>query len=174
MRIRRDVVYPLWYVLAATVPLVGACDSNRAPTNSNGPADGEVVRLVVPAHDSTPKVEMSLQFRSVEGSGASEVGEPVGNAVYLAVRSCEGIHPGGDAPVATSVDFEIRENRVANPSSGGAARPERTDMEGIGESGMDCLLEQLRGSEIVVPNDGAAGEREWSVEVRAKLYPAPG
>ncbi len=150
----------------AIVWLIGSvgCDRGEGPV-SGEPAKGagEGLKLVVPAHEATPKATLVFRIRGLEEREVDSLREPLGNLVYLAVRECKEIHP----PAGENRRFGLWMVVIGDG--------EVVDLEGDGEGGaLDeagerCVIDEIAGAEVDLPSRNKGAEERLELSVRVWL-----
>lgn len=162
---------PLWTGLITVLVLgctVTACEKSNGADEKATSEKGQALKLVIPPHASTPRVDLVYRVHPLEEGEIESVKEPIGNAVYMALKACEQAYPPKEAASIVPLKFDIEGGKAANVSK---REPEvRDDAEPVGEDAQKCVVEELEGSEVGFSADSGFSERSLRVDAQAKLH----
>lgn len=155
--------------LIAAVIISSGCDdktTTSAPEEEQAISEGPVLQLVVPAHDTTPAVELTFQIATVDDGDLNQLREPVGNVIYLAIRDCTEAHPQEDSDEirAAALNFSVRSGDVEEVEQR-EAKLRQDRARHVSESGYTCLLREVDAQSVDLSEEWSGVELDVSSQV---------
>lgn len=159
--------------LVLIIVVAAGCDREEPSDDGEKTTGGDqhALKLVIPSYKSTPAVHLVYQVGPVKSAELDALRQPVGNAVYLAIRECSGefaVDNGAEASVV-AVDFELDGGDVTNVKP---RKPKiRKEGEPASKAAQKCVADKMSGSSVEFGEGHDFGSRTLSVVAQARLQP---
>jgi len=164
MSTRLSIVLGVSFVLLS----LAACDRSKESDQEKTSEKGQALKLVIPPHGSTPRVDLVYRVHPLEEGEVEAAKEPIGNAVYLALKACGEAHPPKEAARVVPLKFDIESGKAVHVSK---REPEvRDDAKPVGDAAQKCVESELDGSEVGFTEESGFSERSLQVDAQAKLH----